>query len=67
MSLRMDTENLFFFFKDFVCFYCLGSSLLCAGFSLVAVSGATHWLPSLGSAVVVHGLCCPLARGIFPD
>ena len=95
---------LFFFF--FLIFDWAGSSLLCAGFSLVVESGgysslqcvgfslrwlllmwttgsrwrasvvAMHGLTSCGSraleprlrvVVVVHGLSCSVACGIFPD
>ena len=39
------------------------SSLQCMGFSLRWLS----LLQSMGSLVVAHGLCCPMACGIFLD
>ena len=61
-------------------FGCTGSSLLRVGFSLVAVSGGYSSLRCIGfscsgarapgawaSVVVVHGLSCSAACGIFPD
>ena len=49
-------------------FGCVGSSQLCAGFSLwwlllVRCTGSRH----VGSVVVAHGLSCYVASGIFPD
>ena len=30
-------------------------------------SGFSYWALECGSVVLVHGLCCPMAYGIFPD
>ena len=101
ISLHFFLINLFIYL--FI-FGCLGSSLLCAGFSLVAASRgysslrcagfSLQWLlllrsigsrctgfsscgswaqqlwlglQSAGSVVVVYGLSCSAACGIFPD
>ena len=42
--------------------YCGAQALGLVGSEVMA-----HGLQSAGSVVVVHGLCCPVACGIFPD
>ena len=75
-------QQFFFFFFFFYCtgssLLCMGFfqlrrvrttlQLQCVGFSLWWLLIAEHRLQSAqASAVVVHGLCCPTACGVFPD
>ena len=41
--------------------------LQAGGRGLVTVMCGPQWLQHLGSVVVLHGLSCPKACGIFPD
>ena len=72
VSLFLFRGHIFFFFKLFICFGCVGSCCHARTLPRCAEQGCFLVVRSVGSrarasVVVVHRLSCPMAAGSFSD